>query len=82
MEVGEVKGPLQTQFGWHLVVLNDTRMSTAPELDEVRDALVQNIQREAVEAEIARVTETAEITRNMDEIAPETLETPDAPDQQ
>jgi len=48
----------------------------------VRDALVQNIQREAVEAEIARVTETAEITRNMDEIAPETLETPDAPDQQ
>ena len=74
MEVGEVKGPLQTQFGWHLVVLNDTRMSTAPELDEVRDALVQNIQREAVEAEIARVTETAEITRNMDEIAPETLE--------
>lgn len=71
MEVGEVAGPLQTQFGWHLVILNDTRMSTAPDLAEVRDALVENIQREAVEAEIARVTETAEITRNLDAIAPE-----------
>ncbi|MCL1627709.1 MULTISPECIES: peptidylprolyl isomerase [Roseinatronobacter] len=74
MEVGEVAGPLQTQFGWHLVILNDTRMSTAPELEDVRDALVQNIQREAVEAEIARVTETAEITRNLDAIAPEAPE--------
>ena len=78
MEVGEVAGPLQTQFGWHLVILNDTRMSTAPELEDVRDALVQNIQREAVEAEIARVTETAEITRNLDAIAPEAPEAPEA----
>lgn len=74
MEVGEVAGPLQTQFGWHLVVLNDTRMSTAPELDEVRDALIQNIQREAVEAEIARITDAAEITRSIDGIDPASLE--------
>lgn len=77
MDVGEVAGPLQTQFGWHLVVLNDTRMSTAPELEEVRDALVQNIQREAVEAEIARVTEAAQITRTTDGIDPAALETLD-----
>jgi peptidyl-prolyl cis-trans isomerase C len=74
MEVGEVAGPLQTQFGWHLVILNDTRMSTAPELEEVRDALVQNIQREAVEAEIARITEAADITRSVDGIDPAALE--------
>jgi peptidyl-prolyl cis-trans isomerase C len=73
MEVGEVAGPLQTQFGWHLVVLNDTRMSTAPELDEVRDALVQNIQREAVEAEITRITDSAAITRSFDGIDPAAL---------
>lgn len=70
MEVGEIAGPLQTQFGWHLVILNDTRMSTAPALEEVREQLVQTIQREAVEAEIARVTETADISRNLDALAP------------
>ena len=75
MEVGDVAGPLQTQFGWHLVILNDTRMSTAPALEEVREALIQNIQREAVEAEIARVTATADITRNIDGIDPAALET-------
>lgn len=74
MEVGEVAGPLQTQFGWHLVILNDTRMSTAPALEEVREALVQNIQREAVEAEITRATEAAEITRNLDGIDPTSLQ--------
>lgn len=68
MEVGEIAGPLQTQFGWHLVVLNDTRMSTAPELAEVREQLVQTIRREAVEAEIARITDGAEITRSIDEV--------------
>lgn len=70
MEVGEVAGPLQTQFGWHLVILNDTRMSTAPALEDVREQLVQTIRREAVEAEIARVTETADISRNLDAIDP------------
>ncbi|SUZ32799.1 putative parvulin-type peptidyl-prolyl cis-trans isomerase [Roseibaca ekhonensis] len=70
MEVGEIAGPLQTQFGWHLVILNDTRMSTAPAMEEVREQLVQTIQREAVEAEIARVTETADISRNLDALAP------------
>jgi len=74
MQVGEVAGPLQTQFGWHLVKLNDTRMSTAPALEDVREGLIQNIQREAVEAEIARVTEAAEITRNTDGVDPAALE--------
>ncbi|NBB97664.1 MAG: peptidylprolyl isomerase [Alphaproteobacteria bacterium] len=82
MEVGDIAGPLQTQFGWHLVILNDTRMSTAPELEEVREQLVQTIQREAVEAEIARVTEGAEITRDLDAFTPATPETTDTPQQE
>lgn len=70
MEVGEIEGPLQTQFGWHLVILNDTRMSTAPALEDVRDQLVESIRREAVEAEIARVTDTADVSRNLDAVSP------------
>ena len=64
LEVGEYLGPLETQFGWHLVLLNDTRMSSAPELDEVREALEENLQREAAQAALTRATEAAAIERN------------------
>ena len=63
MEVGEIAGPLQTQFGWHLVILNDTRESSAPALDEIRAELEDSIRREAAEAEIARVMEGVEVSR-------------------
>jgi peptidyl-prolyl cis-trans isomerase C len=73
MEVGEIFGPLQTQFGWHLVLLNDTRMTQAPALDEVRDALVQNLQREAAQAELERLKTGATITRNFEALDPSIL---------
>ncbi|MFN4057642.1 MAG: peptidylprolyl isomerase [Roseinatronobacter sp.] len=73
LEVGSYMGPLQTQFGWHLVLLNDTRMTTAPALEEVRDALVQGIQREAAQAELTRLKEAATITRNFEGLDPNLL---------
>jgi peptidyl-prolyl cis-trans isomerase C len=64
LEVGAYLGPLETQFGWHLVLLNDTRMSSAPALEEVREALAENLQREAAQAALASATEAASIERN------------------
>ncbi len=73
LEVGEYLGPLQTQFGWHLVLLNDTRMSSAPPLEEVREALEQTLQREAAQDELTRATEAAMIERAYEAFDPETL---------
>lgn len=73
MEVGEYLGPLETQFGWHLVLLNDTRMSSAPELDEVREALEQTLQREAAQAEMERATDGATIERSYEGMDPALL---------
>ena len=73
MEKGAISGPLQTQFGWHLILLNDTRMSQAPALEEVRDALVQNLQREAAQAELTRLKDAATITRNFEGLDPAIL---------
>jgi len=39
MKPGEVAGPVQTQFGWHLIKLAETRIASAPPLDQVRDEL-------------------------------------------
>jgi peptidyl-prolyl cis-trans isomerase C len=73
MEVGSISGPLQTQFGWHLILLNETRMTTAPALEEVRDALVESIQREAAQAEMNRLKEAATITRSFEGLDPALL---------
>ncbi|KAA9006917.1 peptidylprolyl isomerase [Histidinibacterium aquaticum] len=74
MEAGEISEPVQTQFGWHVIKLNETRMQEAPSLDEVRGELTQQIQQDAVEQELTRLEEAAEISRPEEgEIDPATL---------
>lgn len=73
LEIGEYLGPLETRFGWHLVLLNDTRMSQAPALEEVREALEENLQREAAQAELTRAKEAATIERAYEDLDPSVL---------
>jgi peptidyl-prolyl cis-trans isomerase C len=63
LQPGEVAGPVETQFGWHLVRLNDTRAATVPALDAMRDELAAELERQAVEAHLAAATDAATITR-------------------
>lgn len=73
LEIGEYMGPLETQFGWHIVLLNDTRMSSAPPLEDVREAIEQNLQREAAQAEVTRAKESASIERSFEDFDPSVL---------
>jgi peptidyl-prolyl cis-trans isomerase C len=63
MDVGQISAPVQTQFGWHVMRLNDKRQKDRPSLDEVRADLVADVQQRAVEKAIADATAGAEITR-------------------
>ena len=38
------KEPVQTQFGWHVILREDSRENQPPPLESVRDALTQNVQ--------------------------------------
>lgn len=78
LEKGAVSGPVQSQFGWHVIKLNDSRIKEAPKLEEVRDQLAQQVRRERVEAEILRVVEGAKI-EPVEGLSPDLLGRPDAP---
>ena len=74
LEVGQVSPPVQTQFGWHVLILNDTREQGPPPLEEVREDLAKEIEDSAIEVAVTALVEAAEITRtDLDGIAPETL---------
>jgi len=73
MDVGSVSAPVQTQFGWHLILLKETRIAEAPKLDEVRDELAGAIEQAAVEAHIAALTKDATIVRPGDGFDPALL---------
>jgi peptidyl-prolyl cis-trans isomerase C len=73
LEPGSISEPVQTQFGWHVVQLNDTRLAEAPPLDEVRGELAEELQNAAVEAHIEEVTSAAEVERAEVEIDPALL---------
>lgn len=66
LEVGAISAPVQTQFGWHVIKLNDTRDTPIPELDAVRQELVSEIQEQAVTEALESLTESAEIVRAED----------------
>ncbi|MGP3696588.1 peptidylprolyl isomerase [Rhodobacter sp. NSM] len=73
MKPGEVAGPIQTQFGWHLIKLNETRIAEKPSLDEMRDELAGQIEQEAIARHIEEVTASADISRPGEGIDPATL---------
>lgn len=63
MEVGQVSAPVQTQFGWHVIKLNEERVKDAPPLDAVRGELSEGISRTAIEARVSELTDGGDITR-------------------
>lgn len=64
MEKGGISAPVQTQFGWHVIRLNDTRLKDAPPLEEVRGELEAELQRALVEGHIEKLTESATIDKS------------------
>ncbi|MGR3548750.1 MAG: peptidylprolyl isomerase [Roseovarius sp.] len=63
LEVGAVSAPVQTQFGWHVIKLNETRVKERPTLDTVRDELTNTLRQEAFDAYIAAREAATEVTR-------------------
>ena len=58
--------PVQTQFGWHVIQLEETRESDPPSLDEVKKELTAVIQQESLAKYVAGLRESAKLDLNPD----------------
>ena len=61
--------PIETQFGWHVIKVEDKRVRPAPELASVREEIINSLSVEQARIIIAEMREGAEITRlSLDEV--------------
>jgi peptidyl-prolyl cis-trans isomerase C len=72
-EIGKVAGPIKTDFGFHLILVNETRVAAQPTLDDLRDELASEIEQAAVEAYVKTLTDAATVEKPGEGIDPAVL---------
>lgn len=63
MKPGEVSAPVKTQFGYHIILLEETRESAPPALDAVRPQIENNLRQAALEAKLTELRAAAKVDR-------------------
>jgi peptidyl-prolyl cis-trans isomerase C len=64
LQAGQIsETPVRTQFGWHVIKVEERRAAPPPPFEAVRDALRQQVVEEQVGAVVERVRAAAEIER-------------------
>ena len=77
MDAGTYTGPVQTQFGYHLIFLNDRRVTAPPPFEDVRGELEVEIQNAAVENHLRGLIANADVVMSDGTIDPSVLSTLD-----
>ncbi|GAA0572487.1 foldase protein PrsA [Caenispirillum bisanense] len=62
MKPGDIsESPVQTQFGWHVIKVEDRRQSQPPALEEVRDQLHQQVAGQVIEQKMTELRTKADV---------------------
>lgn len=64
LQPGQISDPVQTQFGWHVILLEEVRDRPAPPLQEVREELIGEMSREITDAVVAALRDSGEVVRS------------------
>lgn len=62
-EVGKVTGPVKTDFGYHLILVTETRNSDRPALEDVRAEIEAQVKKDAVLAKVEAMVAAAKVEK-------------------
>ena len=63
MYPGQLSNPVKTQFGWHIIKVEDKRMRPVPELDNIKEQIDAYLVRRAQSEYVAKLRQTAKVER-------------------
>ncbi len=81
LEKGKISDPVKSDFGWHVIMLNDVRDKPVPALDEVKAELQGDLQQKAVEDKVTALVAAAKVEKKADGIDPAILKKTELLDQ-
>jgi len=63
MEKGQLSDPVKSQFGWHIIKVEDKRAKPAPEFEKVKDQVETYVVRKAQAELVTKLREQAKVER-------------------
>ena len=71
MQPGQLtEQPVQSQYGWHVIKLEETRATSAPPFDEVKDRVKMIVQRKKLQSHLEELRKTAKVEKTAAVAAP------------
>jgi peptidyl-prolyl cis-trans isomerase C len=79
LDKGKISGPVKTQFGWHVIKVEEKRTKPAPSFDEVKPQIEAFVTRKAQADLVTKLRETAKIEKFYKVETPADAAKPDEP---
>ncbi|MFZ1660339.1 MAG: peptidylprolyl isomerase [Paracoccaceae bacterium] len=73
LEKGKTSEPVKSDFGWHIIHLNDVRDAAVPKLEDVKAELEGDLRQKAVEAKVKELTDAAKVEKKDEGVDPAIL---------